>query len=572
MTAARVCRWIAIALAAIAIVDASVPFPRRERPPVRVVATADATAGQRLANRLRAEGFPIAADGESASIITPAVRMTQPLPSTPIYVLTDEAGEPDVSIVRASVSGLRVAEQAIAVSVTVRARGGRGATTSIHLVDGGLMVASAAHRWSAHEEAWQAAISYLPEGSGALRLRVRADALAGERRTGDNVADLLVPPMRGPARALVIESGVTWPAAFVRRALEAAPGFTVAAVQRTTETVATRAGSPPRGMTRSELAPYEAVVIGRPASLDAGERDALRWFVEERGGVAVFVPDRAPATKDGELYGAVPFETRTLDAPVALGGLVDGLMASELAIPRALPALAVPLASDPGGAPIVFAMRRGMGAVIVSGALDAWRYRDRNDGAFARFWSTAILQQAIGGPPAVEVTAVPSLARPGDTIRVTARLRGTELRVEGDRLVVPPITVRAVNPFARSETVVRVWPSAEPGVYEGEWRPAAAGDYAIDATVAAASGAAIVKVAPDAVTPVPDLEPLAIAARATGGAVVNGEPALAKALADRFPSSIVIRPLHFTRSTWYAGIFALLLSAEWALRRRRGLS
>lgn len=569
MTVARICRWTAVTLAIVAIVDPRVPMPRRERRPIRFV-SAGALADRHLVDRLRTAGFPLAADGESAMVIPAGAVMRPSLPSAPIYVLGADAGGSNVSIVRASASGSRVAGQAVTVAITVRARGGRGATTTVRLEDGGLTVASATHQWSTDDETWPATLSYLPDGGGALRLRVRADGLSGERHADDNVADLLAPPVRGPVRVLVLESGVTWPAVFVRRSLESASGFAVSAVQRATKTVATRAGSPPRGTTRSDLAPYEVVVVGQPESLDAGARDALRWFVERRGGVVVFVPDRMPVGHD-ELLGGLAFDVKTLEAPVALGSVGTGLLAAELAVPRALPPLAFTLALDSAGSPIVFGLRRGMGAVIVSGALDAWRYRDRNDAAFARFWRAVILQQASAVPPLVEVTATPPLTKPGDSVRVTARLRDTELPSDGDRVAVPTATARAVNPAAHLETTVRLWPAAEPGTYEGEWRPATAGDYAMDVSIGGAGGAAVVKVAPDAIGPTADPDALAIAARASGGRVVDGEPALVRALTDRFPAATVTRPSHPARSPWYCTAFALLLCGEWALRRRRGL-
>ena len=67
---------------------------------------------------------------------------------------------------------------------------------------------------------------------------------------GDDV-DVLAPPMRGPIRTLVVDPGVTWPAMFVRRAIEGEPAFAVAAVQRAATRIATRAGAPPAALTRA---------------------------------------------------------------------------------------------------------------------------------------------------------------------------------------------------------------------------------------------------------------------------------------------------------------------------------
>ena len=563
-------RWIAVVLTIIAIVDPSVAWPRRERPALRLVTGGNDAERRQLGMRLRDQGFALTSDGESATVATAGAALPETLPARPVFVLTDERG-PDVSIVDVSASGTRVAEQAIGVSFTVRARGGAGATTTVTLEDGGLAVASASHRWGGAAETWRGTLSYLPAGTEAIRLRVRADALAGETRTDDNAVDLLGPAMRSPLRTLVVESGVTWPAAFVRRALEAAPGFTVAAIQRATPAVTTRTGTPPKALSRTDLAPYEVVVYGQPGSLDGAALDALHWFVEQRGGVLVVVLDQTPKATPRDLFAGVVFESRTLEAPVRLSGTGAGLMAAELAVPRGVPPLSAAIASDPSGAPIVFAMRRGMGAVIVSGALDAWRYRDRDDAAYARFWPAAVLQQAAAVPPPLEVTASPRLARVGDAVRVTVRLRETALAGDVDRVALPPFAVRAVNPSARSETTIRMWPSAEPGVFEGDWRPAQPADYLIDASAGAATGATIVRAAQDAAVVPTDRDAQAIVARATGGEMLDGEEALLRRLRDRFPSTIVMRPAHPARSPWYAVAFALLLCGEWALRRRRGL-
>src|SRR5262249_49467202 len=151
-------------------------------------------------------------------------------------------------------------------------------------------------------------------------------------------------------------------------------------------------------------------------------------------------------------------------------------------------------------------------------------------------------------PPLVEVTAIPSLARPGDLVRVTARLRGTELAAGTERVVVPAASAAALNPAARSETGVRLWPAPEPGTYEGEWRPGAAGDCAGEASIGESSGATIVKGAADAAVPAGDDDGLAIAAGATGGGVFDDEPALVRALSDALPARTVMRPFKPARS------------------------
>ncbi len=554
----RVFRGIAIAIAVAAIVDPRVTLPSRERPGVRVVAGEDAPD---IAHRLSRAGFPVTAAGESATIVTTAARLPPRAWPSPLYVLARHADVPEVTVVQASASPVRVPGQSVAVTATLRARGARGRQTVVQLEDAGVAVASGTHVWNEDDEAWTTALSYLPARSEAAALRVRA---------GSSAVDVLAPAARGPIRTIVHESPVTWPAVFVRRALEADPAFSVASVLRATKSAAIRAGSPPSALTRDDLERYEVLVCGSFEAFDASARDAIRWFVEERGGVVVFVPDRVPAPVPDLLRGFT-FEPRLLESPVTLKGTAGSVEAADLAVPRSTDRFAAALAADPDGTPIVVAARRGAGAVVVSGALDAWRYRDRNGAAFGRFWTAALVAQATSVPPLLDVTIDPAVARPGDAVRVRARLRGTELPSGLARIDVPPARAHAVDPAAHLDAAVRLWPGPEPGSYEGEWRPARAGRYALDVTVGAATASAIGDVADAAATPPADEHAWDIAARGSGGGMFGDAASLVDALAARYPYVTVARPAHPMRTPWAAVAFAALLCAEWALRRRRGL-
>ena len=289
-------------------------------------------------------------------------------------------------------------------------------------------------------------------------MRIQAVALPGETSADDNAADIAVPPMRGGIRTLVVEAGVTWPAMFVRRALEGEPAFAVAALQRASSRIATRAGDPPAALTRGTLEPFEVALVGAPANLTAGDVDALRWFVEERGGVVALIPDRSPSGRYLELLGTPLVEPRALDAAVPLG---HGLMTSEFVSTRRLPPGAQVLAATEAGDPVVFSARRGAGAVIVSGALDAWRYRAtfapslapngataaRAPEAFGKFWLRIIAEEAATVPPILEVSVDPSLVAAGRPARVRARLRATEF---SETSVASP---RSLIPDPRSPTI-----------------------------------------------------------------------------------------------------------------------
>jgi hypothetical protein len=585
ITFAGAARWTAILIAAAAVVDPAVPLPVRARPVVRVTGTSP----ESVARQLRDAGFPLdEPEGEVAEVVVgdhPALSTEHSALSTqhlPVWVLDTTPPAPNVSMVDATGPAVRLPGQAAQVRVTLDSRGLAGKTSEVVLEDAGIVVASSHHEWKTDGERWRGSLTYLPSGVAGGRLRVHAVELPGETSTGDNAADVVVPPMRGPIRMLV-ETAATWPGMFARRAVEGEPAFAVSAVQRASTRIATRAGGPPSVLTRETLAPFEVALVAAPGSLTATDIAALRWFVEERGGVAVFVPDERPGGRYIELLGALALEPRTEEAPVRIG---EGLMASELLIARRLPPGATTLAETDAGEPVVFSARRGAGAVIFSGALDAWRYRaasappsspDRATAprqTFAEFWRRAIAEEATAVPPMLEVSAEPSLIATGASTRVRARLRATELAAGDGAIEVEAVSARAVSPASHVDVPVRLWPTAEPGVYEGDWRPSVPGDYNVAVSAGSRRGDVAVTVAAGiSHGSAADPEGLALAARTSGGRVfpANQSAALVTEMKQAFPARTDTKVVNPMRSPWWAVLFAGLLCAEWAVRRRRGL-
>jgi hypothetical protein len=587
MTAvAATARWTAIAIAAAAILDPAVPLTARARPAIRVIGgPVDLTVT--VTRQLRDAGFTVDGAQDEAAIVLVGDGEHSALSTVPVWALDTSPRAPNVRIVDAIGPAVRLPEQSLDLRVTVEARGLAGKSTDIVLEDAGIVVASASHGWKTDSERWHAALRYLPSGVAAGQLRVRAIERAEETSRGDNAKDIAVPPMRGPIRVLVAETGVTWPSMFVRRAVEGEPAFAVAALQRASTRLVTRAGGPPAGLTRETLTPFEAAVVGAPDNLTPAEVAALRWFVEQRGGVAVLIPDAGSRARGSyrELLDGLVVEPRVLEPPAVLhafpgqGGepgsetAEKGMKASELLVTRRPPAGSRTLATDAGDA-VVFSARRGAGAVIFFGALDAWRYRAEDQGAFARFWRRAIAEDATAVPPFLEVSVEPALVAAGTRARVRARLRATELPTGAVPLDIGPVTARAVSPGARLDVPIRLWPTAEPGVYEGEWRPSAIGDYNIAATAGTRRGDAAATVAATVARgSTADPEGLALVARSSGGRVFPADrpAALVEAIKGAWPARPSTRTTRPMRSAWWVVPFAGLLCAEWALRRQRGL-
>ena len=566
--AAVAARWLAIAIAIAAVIDPPVPLPGYQQPVIRVAAAAreDPSA---VASAVAAAGFRIDPGETPAATILVARRVpSDPAPAPHTWIFGADPVTPGVHVIDVASPSSRLPGQAIDVTVDLYVNGMRG-TGEITLEDTGLPVAAVPHESTA-DGPWRARFQYLPAFTGAGRLRVRRSSGVGQRWPQDTLTDVFVPAARRPLRVLVVEAGVAWPALFVRRALEGQSAFSVSSTQRAAESVVTRAGDPPASLSRDSLAPYEAAIVGGPENLRASDVAALQWFVEQRGGVVLFVPHDRPSGEYLALADDPVFDMTTLEGPVRLEG---GLLASELAIPRLLPPASTALASDPQRRPVVFAARRGAGAVIISGALDTWRYRGVDDEAFARFWRQTIAAVATTVPPAMEVSVSPAIARPGEPVNVSVRLRDTELSPNADRAAVT-LEARAVDPQAKVDEPIRLWPTVEPGVFSGEWRVPREGTFNVSASAGSLRADATMIAAADVETRPDAAATLDLVARASGGRLFSAGRLddMIKALHSSYPAVWMVRRLHPMRSPWWCVPFAVLLCGEWAFRRKHGLS
>ena len=568
-----IARGLAIAIAVAAAIDPAVPIPRSARPPLRV----DDGASHAIAP-LAAAGFQVNSGAEPAATLMAGDRITSASALPPrSWILDTSPPPPNVQVITARTALTRLPGQAVEVDATLEGHGVRGRTTVFLLEDGGIPVGRVEHQWTGDRERWDARFEYLVPSAGSGRLRVRAEPFDAESGSDDNAADLAVPPLRGPLRTLVVEAAVTWPALFVRRALEGEPAFAVSAVQRATKSVATRAGSPPPSLTPDTLSPYEVVIVGGPANLTAADLDALRWFIESRGGIVLLVPDALPGNGESprfliRLFGngdSPRFQARVLEAPVRIG---QDLLAAEFAIAQNLPPDVRTIATDPAGNAVVFGRRVGAGGFIFSGAFDTWRHRGGADDGYARFWRRVIASAAATVPPGLAVETTPAIVRPGDPVRVVARLGDTELP-SADRIELKGVRATAVSPSARAEEPIRLWPTAEPGVFVGEWRARAWETTNVTVMAGDLRADAVVRVAADASAPRWTTEDLDLAARATAGRVMPASQPrqLVDAMKAAYPASRVTERRRIMRSPWWSVPFAALLCVDWALRRKRGL-
>ena len=147
----------------------------------------------------------------------------------------------------------------------------------------------------------------------------------------------------------------------------------------------------------------------------------------------------------------------------------------------------------------------GAGRIMFSGVLDAWRYRGDDDEAFASFWRSQLGREAARAPRRLEVTLDPAAAPAGRRVRLRAVVRATDLDVTATAVTTPAVSARVVDERG-DQQLIRMWPTAETGVFEGWFDAARPGPYDVRVETDANAGvdAPFVVTAPGPGTPAVD--------------------------------------------------------------------
>jgi hypothetical protein len=591
MSVSLLLRAGAFAAALVGLFDPTWTVRRSVPVPVEVVSDADMSAAaadvrERLARSLDGTAS-LASDAAPTALVAvgrPAGLLSAYPDGLPIStVMLEPARAPNLQVIAAGdPSPVRVGWAATFAAV-VEARGMAGKTSRIVLEDSGARVASLEHRWTRDVERLPATLRYAPPAPGTTAIRLRVLPAEGEVSTTDNVADLRLVTIGAPFEVLVHQPRPSWNATFVRRALEQDPGFNASSVTLASKGLAVRAGTPPSALTAEALHPFDAVIVGAPEELRPAEIDALKLFARRRGGAIFLLPDRRPSGPYLELVPANFDEILIEDAVELRAPASLTLRATELAVIRAGTAdspdagtaseVHAWLARKGGDRAVVWEWLEGSGRIVFSGALDAWRFRAASDDGFARFWRSRVAEAARSAPPRIATSFSPGVPRPGETVTIRVRIRPTEFEEGGGVIRVPSVGARLVGGGA--DDVVRLWPAAERGMFEGRFQAPAAGAY--DLQVSTGSGASrddVIVIADDAqraVNPASLQSDLALIAASTGGvAVTSADLAPLEQFLRGLSRGEVDHRIRPGRSVLLLLVFAGLLSAEWTFRRRRG--
>lgn len=487
--------------------------------------------------------------------------------SKPLSLVSVSGGDgPNVSVRSVVVSRAHQSAAGVArveLSSTVRDQG--ASTVSVRILDGGAVIGSATQQWSGADATID--VPWWPVDIGARTLRVEAVPLEGERITIDNQLDVGVDVTATRAPVLVFDARPSWSSTFVRRAIEDDARFVVGYRARLAPAVS--AGTANGRLDAAALDLASVLVIGGPDALTAADVTLLEQFVRVRGGTLVLLAERAPARPWSRLLSGTWTE-HLAAKPEAVGSL----HATEVLRAGQVPGTATVIARSGSAASIVVSPA-GQGRVVLSGAMDAWRYRDLDAGSFDRFWRSLIAEGAAWGE-ATQLSFDEGLAARGSRARFTIR----------DRRMVPgesetaSATARcglSSEALAKEDdapaTSIRLWPSGAQGAFVGDAPLAGNGSCRVEATVNARLVSGAIAVAENPLRGVEaTLAKLERRVRAAGGVVMRAgeEAALARAINTAPAPAAMATTVHPMRAAWWILPFAGCLSIEWWLRRRSG--
>ena len=211
------------------------------------------------------------------------------------------------------------------------------------------------------------------------------------------------------------------------------------------------------------------MIVGGPDALSAEEVNLLERFVAVRGGSLVLLPEHVPAGPSARLFHGV-WSEKLLPDPDRIGAL----RASEILTAADLDETAAVLARA-GDAPSVVDVPSGDGHIVIAGAMDAWRYRDQDDGAFDRFWRSLAQQLAVKGAP-LGVTFDDTLTASSSRMPFTVSRHSFESE--------SAIEAAAVSRCNDEEPhAIRLWPKGPIGEFAGELAAAGSGSCTIEGTI-----------------------------------------------------------------------------------------
>jgi hypothetical protein len=450
-------RAIAFAIAAAGVVDPVITISRPVKPEVALVADKrlpDPGLVDRVADGLGPQ-FNIVRGPSfgAAAVVSVGYQLSQRDVGAAggaerRFAVVPEPRSPFVAIASAAAPGHALLQARTPVDVRVRTVAARGKTLTVTLRRDGVAVDVATLTIQGDDTVEHARLESVATAPGVVTLDVDAQ-IEGSTAAGAEVK--LTQNVRDERwSVLSFDRRPSWMATFVRRALETDPRFVVTSRVATSRGApAVTAGDPPAVLsTLPSLELFQTVIVGAPEDLTADDEAGLTRLMRQRGGSVVLLLDQsssaAHSTAFRSLTGIPGWVLRERAEPWGTPS------ASATLTPAALPEWAEPeepASAKPGEPPTVWRTSVGRGSLVVSGALDAWRFRDANDQAFGAYWRGVIARAgeaaSLSGAAAPAPTSEPDERK---LVDAWAHSRGGRIVRESELGTLAPALAESLSP------------------------------------------------------------------------------------------------------------------------------
>jgi hypothetical protein len=575
---AIVLRWLAVVIAIAGVIDPAIPGARRARPEIAVVAVnqgADADLASRVAREL-GSAFTVVPGAYAGAAATVVVGERIPAGGEylagPVFAVRPARTAATVELEAIDAPGVAPLDARSRVTVAARVAGASGRVLDVSLRAGEVTLVHVTQTVTGADSVHRVALPFAPFAPGPQPLTVHAVI---RETSAQAAADVLIDVAPGRRNVLFFARRPSWMMAFVQRVVEGDPQFAVTSRVIASRSVSVAAGSAPPQLDNPVLLDaFDVIVVGAPDALTAREAATLDAYARRRGGSVVLLFDRYEDGAHAAITGAREWSTQIAAAPASIELTDDTatLRAASLAWPRELPAGAVVMGTS-DSRPIIWESAVGAGRIVVSGALDSWRYREATASGFEVMWRSTLSTLATASVPIVEAKLSESVIQPLSQADITVTLRGAALAglVRGTARASAAARVEADSTVS---SAVLLYPTATPGVLRGRLRaPASPGAYRVVVTTDEGTVSVPLAVARTAAG-VAGESRAAFAAwiQARGGLVIPeaGLNTLSAAVAGAVPVAEQRTTRYPMRSAWWIIPFALALGAEWYARRRRG--
>ncbi len=627
-----VLRALALLIVVLAFADPSFVSERRVRPVVSIV-TSDSSslAAQQLRAQLYDKYDAVFASVPADAAIVLDESLVSSVPATAPVVVVNTTK--DVRITGVDYPSHVLLNEPAALSVSVESASPRDSIV-LELRKGSVVMAAATVSHVYNDSSFFLHTFALPlVTAGNEKLTIVA---SGSDGSDIDTVSIGVQVKEKKYRVHFHDVRASWMSTFVRRNAELDNRFIVSSRTATSRGVRSVSGNAPtEALTVSALSSVDLLVVGAPERLSRADVSGIEAYLKEHGGSVLLLFDSKSqgytesltAVKEwrtGSVVNAFPVIAGAVDAPFHNdSAAIPSLRVSEWMAPVAVPAGATVLAHSVGTdtLPLLYNVPVGIGRVWVSGALDAWRYRDSNDSQFAATWNAVLADAASLAVPAIEVRLSPSLAypakrptvvagntsilRPSTSYTVNVVVRDVFSALSGSRAVPENVEVKAsaILRSVEDSTMTRgrevhLFPLSQPGLLGGEFvSPEQPGRYRLEVRVSALGGtfadtqevdvvsghggATTGTVAVGRTLLSGGAQPVSTSANLLGGlralseATGGGQLVATATAASRSLDTLLDAPTarvqwHPMRSPWWILPLTVLLGAEWWLRRRSG--